>query len=235
LGQEGGTVNITVKNLNKTYKAGTGDLHILQDIELTLNSGEWLTIVGPSGSGKSSLLHCIAGIEAPDRGSHVQLGDFEINNATVNQIQLFRRNKLGFVYQDYKLFEQFDSLTNVVLPLIPYESKDKLLERGKKLLEKVQLSERMNHMPSELSGGEKQRVAIARAILNDPELLICDEPTGNLDERSRDTVMEVLRNLNKNGKSVILVTHDRDIISKDQRVMSLKYGRLTEKQLAAVQ
>ncbi|WP_096188063.1 ABC transporter ATP-binding protein [Evansella halocellulosilytica] len=219
-------MKIVVKNVNKTYETSAEKLHILKNIDFSMKSGEWLTIVGPSGSGKSTLLQCIAGINRPDPGSEIVLDDFHIMKSPEEDMLTFRRNNIGFIYQDYRLFEQFDALLNVILPLVPYENKRNLLQKGEELLHLVGLSERMHHMPSQVSGGEKQRVAIARALLNDPSLIICDEPTGNLDEPNRNQIMELLQKLNEKGKSIILVTHDHDILSYGQKTVLLKHGKL---------
>ena len=212
---------LNVKSLSKTYKTTAGDLPILKDIDFTLEEGEWLTIVGRSGSGKTTLLQCVAGLLPADDGSEIQFNDLIINNAKDEELQKFRRETLGFVYQDYKLFDQFNCELNVMLPLLPFEDKEKLKEKAHQLLDKVGLSDRVNHFPTQLSGGEKQRVAIARSLINDPEILICDEPTGNLDAKSRDDVINLLVELNKDGTSVILVTHDQELMDIGEKIIDL--------------
>lgn len=212
---------LNVKNLSKTYKTTAGDLPILKDIDFTLEEGEWLTIVGRSGSGKTTLLQCVAGLLPADDGSEIQFNDLIINNAKDEELQKFRRETLGFVYQDYKLFDQFNCELNVMLPLLPFEDKEKLKVKAHQLLGKVGLSDRVNHFPAQLSGGEKQRVAIARSLINDPEILICDEPTGNLDAKSRDDVINLLMELNKDGTSVILVTHDQELMDIGEKIIDL--------------
>ncbi|MFA9560237.1 ABC transporter ATP-binding protein [Evansella sp. AB-rgal1] len=220
-------MKIKLTDVNKTYKTGAENLHILKNINLSMESGEWLTILGPSGSGKSTLIQCIAGINRADQGSEIVLDDLPIMVATEEEILTFRRNNIGFIYQDYRLFEQFDALTNVILPLVPYIDKSYLLKKGKELLKDVGLTERIYHMPSQLSGGEKQRVAIARALINDPSLIICDEPTGNLDETNRNNIMNLLQDLHIKGKSIILVTHDHDILSYGNTLVLLKHCNLS--------
>lgn len=210
-----------MKSLSKTYKTTAGDLQILKDIDFTLEEGEWLTIVGRSGSGKTTLLQCVAGLLPADDGSEIQFNDLIINNAKDEELQKFRRETLGFVYQDYKLFDQFNCELNVMLPLLPFEDKEKLKEKAHQLLDKVGLSDRIYHFPAQLSGGEKQRVAIARSLINDPEILICDEPTGNLDAKSRDDVINLLVELNKDGTSVILVTHDQELMDIGEKIIDL--------------
>lgn len=218
-------MELEVKNLSKTYKTISGELPVLKNVSFSLEKGDWLTVIGPSGSGKSTLLHCIAGIISPDAGSVINYNQWQIHNAKNEEVQKFRRERLGFIYQDYKLFPQFNTLLNVMLPLIPYEKKEVLIKKAEQLLERVQLSERMKQMPGQLSGGEKQRVAIARSLINNPDLLICDEPTGNLDEKSRDDIVELLKELNSEGTSIILVTHDRDIMGFGQKKLELQFGR----------
>src|SRR5690625_2030669 len=212
---------LNVKSLSKTYKTTAGDLPILKDIDFTLEEGEWLTIVGRSGSGKTTLLQCVAGLLPADDGSEIQFNDLIINNAKDEELQKFRRETLGFVYQDYKLFDQFNCELNVMLPLLPFEDKEKLKVKAHQLLGKVGLSDRVNHFPTQLSGREKQRVAIARSLINDPEILICDEPTGNLDAKSRDDVINLLVELNKDGTSVILVTHDQELMDIGEKIIDL--------------
>jgi ABC-type lipoprotein export system ATPase subunit len=218
-------MELEVKNLNKTYKTISGELQVLKNVSFSLEKGDWLTVIGPSGSGKSTLLHCLAGTISPDIGSVINYNQWEIHNPKTEEVQKFRRERLGFVYQDYKLFPQFNVLLNVMLPLIPYEKKEVLMKKAKQLLEKVNLSDRMKHMPGQLSGGEKQRVAIARALINNPDVLNCDEPTGNLDENSRDSIVELLKELNAEGTSIILVTHDRDIMEFGNKKLELHFGR----------
>ncbi|RPF53419.1 ABC transporter ATP-binding protein [Aquisalibacillus elongatus] len=215
-------MKLNVSNLNKTYQTATDDLQILKNINFTLNEGEWLTILGPSGSGKTTLLQCIAGLLPADEGSVIQYDEFQISDAKDQELQAFRRHQLGFIYQDYKLFDQFHAELNVMLPLVPYQNQDALKSRAQELLEKVHLGDRRHHYPAQLSGGEKQRLAIARALINEPSLLICDEPTGNLDQSNRDQIMDILKELKADGTSVILVTHDRDLMDTGEHTLNLR-------------
>lgn len=220
-------MEIEVQNLSKTYNTNAGKLPVLKDVSFSLERGEWLTVIGPSGSGKSTLLHCVAGLIVPDPESKITYNQWSLADAKVDEVQAFRRANIGFIYQDYKLFPQFNVLLNVMLPQIPFERKDVLKKRAEQLLERVNLADRIMHMPGQLSGGEKQRVAIARALINRPNLLICDEPTGNLDEKSRNDTMELLKEVNAEGTSVILVTHDRDIMNFGQKTIELHFGNST--------
>ncbi|SEQ14871.1 ABC transporter ATP-binding protein [Piscibacillus halophilus] len=212
---------LNVGRLNKSYLTVSGEISVLKNINFKLDEGEWLTIIGRSGSGKTTLLQCLAGLIPADQDSHIQFEDKLIHEAKEKDLQSYRRNDLGFIYQDYKLFDQFNCELNVMLPLLPFEDKVKLKDKAHHLLQKVNLTERIEHYPSQLSGGEKQRVAIARALINDPKLLICDEPTGNLDQHSRDEVIQLLKELNRTGTSIILVTHDQDLMDIGQQTLEL--------------
>lgn len=216
-------MGLHVKNLSKTYHTSAESIDVLQDVSFDLTNGEWLTIIGPSGSGKSTLLHCIAGIVSADKNSDISFDDWNMGTASEKEKRKFRREKLGFIYQDYRLFHQFDALTNVMLPLMPYRKKEQLKEAATDLLNRVGLSERIHAMPTQLSGGEKQRVAIARALINQPNYVICDEPTGNLDKKNRDNVIELLQSVNETGTSIILVTHDLELMNLGNQKLTLGY------------
>ena len=216
-------MGLHVKKLSKTYHTSVETIDVLQDVSFDLANGEWLTIIGPSGSGKSTLLHCIAGIVSADKNSDISFDDWNMGTASEKEKRKFRREKLGFIYQDYRLFHQFDALTNVMLPLMPYRKKEQLKEAATDLLNRVGLSERIHAMPTQLSGGEKQRVAIARALINQPNYVICDEPTGNLDKKNRDNVIELLQSVNEAGTSIILVTHDLELMNLGNQKLTLGY------------
>lgn len=220
-------MKLEVRNLSKTYRTAGRELKVLRNINFSLKEGEWLTVIGRSGSGKTTLLKCIAGLLSVDEGSIIRYDHWSIQDGKEEELQAFRRENLGFIYQDYQLFDQFRCELNVMLPLLPFEKKENVREKARSLLEKVHLSDRLEHFPHQLSGGEKQRVAIARALINDPKLLICDEPTGNLDERSRDEIIELLLKLNKEGTSIIFVTHDRDLMELGQQTLQLKESMIS--------
>ncbi|SDZ69194.1 putative ABC transport system ATP-binding protein/lipoprotein-releasing system ATP-binding protein, partial [Evansella caseinilytica] len=173
-------MTIIVKQLSKTYDTGTETIRVLNRLDLTMEKGTWATVIGPSGSGKSTLLKCVGGLEKPDTGGEITFDGWHLETAKRDELAAFRREKVGFIFQDYKLFEQFTVLDNVMLPLIPYEQQERLKKKAIAILEMLGLDRRLHHYPAQLSGGEKQRTAIARAMINSPGLLICDEPTGNL-------------------------------------------------------
>ncbi|MCZ0701930.1 ABC-type lipoprotein export system ATPase subunit [Natronobacillus azotifigens] len=205
-------MNIQLNNVKKSYQTEQETIHVLKNVNVELESGCWLTITGPSGSGKTTLMRCLSGLESVDQGS-ILLGDFEMSKEKEEKTRAFRREHIGYVFQDFQLFDQFNLLTNVMVPLLPYEKKSVIEQKAKQLIEQFGLSERMYHKPSQLSGGEKQRTAIVRALMNDPKLLICDEPTGNLDVNSRDQTMKVLKDIQQQGVTIILVTHDLELTS----------------------
>lgn len=205
-------MNIQLNNVKKSYQTGQETIHVLKNVNVELKSGCWLTITGPSGSGKTTLMRCLSGLESVDQGS-ILLDNFKMSNEKEEKTRAFRREHIGYIFQDFQLFDQFNLLTNVIVPLLPYEKKSVIEQKAKRLIEQFGLSERMYHKPSQLSGGEKQRTAIVRALMNDPKLLICDEPTGNLDVNSRDQTMEVLKDIQQQGVTIILVTHDLELTS----------------------
>lgn len=217
-------LKLHVHNLSKTYETSAETIDVLQDISFQMEHGDWLTIIGPSGSGKSTLLHCIAGIITTNTGD-ILYDEFNIGTVPDEVKRTFRREKLGFIYQDYRLFRQFDTLTNVMLPLMPYQTNRVLKNKAINLLQQVGLGDRLQSMPSQLSGGEKQRVAIARALINDPQYLICDEPTGNLDVGNRDKIIELLQDIHRNGTSIILVTHDLELMELGNQKLTLGYAK----------
>ncbi|WP_233505369.1 ABC transporter ATP-binding protein [Sporosarcina sp. BI001-red] len=200
---------------------------ILKDVNLTVNKNDWITILGVSGTGKTSLLNIIGGLLRPTAGE-VEVEGRNLQALTREEMQEYRRNKIGFVYQDFKLFDQYTVLENVMLPQLPYDSHKKLEKQAIQLLEQVGLSHRLSHLPAELSGGEKQRVAIARALIGCPEILLCDEPTGNLDNESTKTVMRILQELHKGGLTILLITHDNSLASYGNRIVTTGDGTIVE-------
>jgi lipoprotein-releasing system ATP-binding protein len=205
---------LELANLTKEYATPRGSLPILSDINLTFQRGDAVAIMGPSGSGKSTLLYVLGALEPPTSGTVTldKQNPFELSESAM---AAFRNQKIGFVFQDHCLLPQCSVLENVLAPTLVGGSKDEYIERAKKLLAQVGLSERLDHRPAELSGGEKQRVAIARALIREPLLLLCDEPTGNLDRHSAENVSSLLLDLHKQRQTIlIVVTHSMELAGK---------------------
>jgi len=199
----------------------------LDNISLTIQQGEWINILGPSGSGKTTLLNVIGGLQRLHSGK-IQVNGKDLTDFQEEEWQEYRRNMIGFIFQDYKLFDQFTVLENVMIPLFPYEKKEKIEQKAREILKRLNMSERINAFPYQLSGGEKQRTAIARALLHDPEILLCDEPTGNLDSDNRNHVMEILHQLHQLGMTILLVTHDSEVAKWGDRKVYIRDGKLKE-------
>jgi len=206
-------LRLEVTNVGKDYSTPAGSLTILSNINLSLGSGDAAAIMGPSGTGKSTLLYVLGALETPTRGT-VTLGDKNIFAMSPVELSKFRGAEIGFVFQDHCLLPQCSVLENVLLPTLVAPS-DKHEDRARKLINQVGLSERIDHLPAQLSGGEKQRVAIARALIRDPRLVVCDEPTGNLDEATASTVAALLLDLHKQQNSIlVVVTHSTKLASQ---------------------
>jgi len=218
---------IEAKGLRKIYKNDAKELEVLKGIDLKIKESEVVAVLGPSGAGKSTLLHILGGLDTPTSGE-VFVNGIDIYALGDMQRAGVRNKKIGFVFQFYHLLPEFDALENVLLPLIiKGEGAQGRRERGVELLKSVGLEERMNHRPGQLSGGEQQRVAIARALINEPELLLCDEPTGNLDSATGGKIIELLWELNKSRKmTLIIVTHDAQIAKDAKRVLHIRDGRI---------
>ena len=222
---------LEVSNVNKHYATPRGSLAVLSDISMSLAPGEAAAITGPSGSGKSSLLYILGGLEAPSSGS-VKLGGREIYQLGTSEIADFRNAEIGFVFQDHCLLPQCSVLENVLVPTLVAPAADNFTSRARSLIEQVGLKDRLEHRPSELSGGEKQRVAIARALIRQPRLLLCDEPTGNLDPATAESVASLLIDLHRAQKNIlIVVTHSTRLASQFPIRLELAEGRL--KRMAA--
>jgi len=215
---------IKLENIAKVYCMGEVDVYALKGVSLTIKAGEMVSIVGASGSGKSTLLHIIGCLDRPSSGSYF-LDGVDVSRLSDNKLAEMRNKKFGFVFQDFNLLSRATALSNVELPLI-YGGGGQKHQKALEALERVGLKERAKHRPTELSGGEQQRVAIARALVNDPPLILADEPTGNLDSVSTKEIISIFRSLNKDGITVIMVTHEADIAAQTQRVIRLRDGEI---------
>jgi len=219
---------VKCENIWKIYNQGTdAEVQALKGISLRIKKGENIAIVGTSGSGKSTLLHTIGCLDRPTRGKVIIDGE-DVSSLSGNELSKLRNEKIGFVFQSFYLIPNLNALENVVLPAIfSRSSKAEREKKAKELLKRFGLGHRIYHKPSELSGGEVQRVAVARALMNDPEILLADEPTGNLDSKSGEEIMKTLLELNKNEKvTLITITHDLNIASYAQRIIHLKDGMI---------
>lgn len=219
---------IKLQNINKSYKNGDQELRVLKDVSLEVEEGEFVAIMGPSGSGKSTLMNIIGLLDRSSSGEYY-LEDTEVSQLSEKKLAVVRNDQIGFVFQQFFLLSKLNALQNVELPLI-YAGvpSGKRKELSKQYLEKVELGERMHHLPSELSGGQKQRVAIARALVNSPAIILADEPTGALDTKTGDQIMSLLTELNREGKTIIMVTHEPEIADYATRKIVLRDGVITE-------
>ncbi len=218
---------IKLDHVVRTYQMGKTTVQALRGVDLEIHDGELVAIMGPSGSGKSTLMHLLGGLDQPDEGS-VVFGDQDISKQSRDFLAELRGKRVGFVFQTFSLIPTLTALDNVELPMM-YQGVERKVrrERAQHLLEQVGLGDRLNHRPTELSGGEQQRVATARALANDPEVLLADEPTGNLDSKSGKQIMQLLTQLNEEkGMTVILVTHDATIAGYAQRTIHIFDGRI---------
>lgn len=219
---------IIIKKISKSFKSETNRLKVLKEVEYSVPEGSWVSIVGPSGSGKSTLLNIVSGLLHPDSGE-VYYGHVDLYRLSDQQRSDFRRKHIGFVFQDFKLLPYYSVLDNVILPLYNDQPKNDLYERAKQLLHMVGINESLfSRLPDGLSGGEKQRVAIARALIANPNVLICDEPTGNLDEGNRNHMIDLFKELKEQGKTIILVTHDMTVAARADDAHQLVNGHLTK-------
>jgi len=217
---------IETKNLWKTYKMGAEEVHALRGASITIQKGEYVAIMGPSGSGKSTLMNLIGCLDTPTQGEY-HLNNRLVSSMNDDELANIRNREIGFVFQTFNLLPRATSLHNVELPLIYNGSpSDQRRKMAIEALTKVELQDRMMHKPSELSGGQRQRVAIARALVNNPSLILADEPTGNLDSKTSVEIMRLFDNLHRQGNTIIVVTHEQDIASRARRVLSILDGKI---------
>ena len=224
---------ITLQKLMKIYQMGDSTVHALDGVSLFIGQGEFVAITGPSGSGKSTLMNILGCLDRPTSGSY-QLDGAEVATLNDDQLALTRNKKIGFVFQNFNLLPRISALHNIALPLVYAGVAEKeRLDRSLTVLTKVGLAERRDHRPNELSGGQRQRIAIARALVNDPAILIADEPTGNLDTKSSLEIMDIFCDLHKQGRTIIMVTHEPDIAAYAERVVHVRDGRILKDELNA--
>lgn len=220
------SILIQIENLCKVYNPGENEVRALDHVSLTVNTGEYVAIIGQSGSGKSTLMNMLGCLDVPSSGEYILNGQ-NVSHLTDDQLSDIRNQEIGFIFQGFNLIPSFTAVENVELPLL-YRGigKRERHELAVKALEKVGLSQRMGHKPSEMSGGQQQRVAIARAIAQAPPVILADEPTGNLDSGSSKEIIQILKELHKEGRTVILITHDNEIAAQAKRVIRIKDGKI---------
>jgi putative ABC transport system ATP-binding protein len=219
---------LTMQNICKSYFMNEEELEVLHNINLTIHTGEFLSILGPSGSGKSTMMNIIGCLDVPSSGNYLLSGN-DINDLDEISLAKVRNKEIGFVFQSFQLLPRMSALQNVELPLI-YSglSASERQKRAKAILDRVGLSDKMRNLPNQLSGGQQQRVAIARALVTEPSILLADEPTGALDQKTGAQVMELFEEINKDGRTIIMITHDKHIASHAKRIVNILDGYLTE-------
>jgi ABC-type lipoprotein export system ATPase subunit len=223
---------LEAKNIHKSYRMGKQALTVLRGVEMSLSAGEFVVIVGSSGSGKSTLLHILGALDKPDKGT-IEFDSLRLDQMSSGRLNQFRNRQIGFVFQFYHLLDELNVLENVMLPAMIAAGpitwlgcKKTVRQRAFQLLERIGLAERLKHKPYELSGGERQRAAIARALINQPRLLLADEPTGNLDSKTGYGILDILKELNQQGQTILMVTHDDRIARQAGRIIRLSDGKI---------
>jgi len=222
---------LNMQNICKSYYMNEEEMEILHNVNLTINAGEFISILGPSGSGKSTMMNIIGCLDVPSSGKYLLTGN-DINDLDEIDLAKVRNKEIGFVFQSFQLLPRMNALQNVELPLI-YSglSASERQRRAKAILERVGLSDKMRNLPNQLSGGQQQRVAIARALVTEPTILLADEPTGALDQKTGAQVMELFEELNRDGRTIIMITHDRKIALHAKRIINILDGYLTEQEV----
>src|SRR3989338_3011555 len=217
---------IKLENVHKIYRLEGGEVPAINGISLSINQGDFVALIGPSGSGKSTAMNLVGCLDTASKGD-IFLGKHNIQHLSESDLAQIRGKQIGFIFQTFNLIPSLDAIENVALPMM-FQGVSRSARRSKaqKLLEQVGLGNRMNHLPNQLSGGQRQRVAIARALVNDPEIILADEPTGNLDTKTGQEIMKMLKELNKQGKTIILVTHNPDLTRLANKIIKLKDGKI---------
>ena len=218
---------IEVRNLSKAYTRGTARTEVLRGISFDIARGEFVAVMGTSGTGKSTLLNILGGLDKPDDGTY-RLDGVDMTKADDDALAGIRNRKIGFVFQQFHLLDRADALQNVMLPLVYSDAVSDGIARAKRALAAVQLTDRTNHYPGELSGGQQQRVAIARALVTDPTVILADEPTGNLDNSSSREILAIFQQLHREGRTLLMITHDPQVAEHADRVIVLGEGRVNE-------
>ncbi len=220
---------LELRNISKIYHLGGEEIRALDDVSVDIGEGEFISIIGPSGSGKSTLMHIVGCLDTPSKGT-VKLDGIESQNASQTQLAQLRNKKIGFVFQFFNLLPKLNVVQNVELPMIyAGVSAKERRERALKALDAVEMGNRLKNRPSQLSGGQQQRVAIARALVNDPKIILADEPTGNLDTHTGEVILALFRRLSKEGRTVILVTHNPEIAAVTPRRIEIRNGKIADK------
>jgi len=215
---------ITLRDIGRKYVIGSEVIHALKSVSLTINKGEFVALMGPSGSGKSTLMNILGCLDTPSKGEYI-LNGINVSHMTDNELAEVRNTEIGFVFQTFNLLPRNTALDNVALPLIYAGiSKEKRIERAKTSLQNVGLGNRIDHKPNELSGGQRQRVAVARALINNPSIILADEPTGNLDTKTSIEIMGLVEDIHAKGNTIILVTHEEDIALHAHRIVRMRDG-----------
>jgi putative ABC transport system ATP-binding protein len=225
---------IEVSNLSKTFQKDRMEVCALQDVSLTIGKGEFVSIMAPSGMGKSTLLNILGCLDKSTEGTYI-LDDVPVHDMDDDELSRIRNEKIGFVFQSFHLLPRMTAWENVILPLIYSDTDSNMKERAVRVLTSVGLADRVDHLPRELSGGQQQRVAIARALINNPRIILADEPTGNLDSTSGEEVIKIFRDLHAGGVTLVVVTHDMEVALQTDRIIQMKDGRISDDRPTAKQ